>query len=52
MNFWYEAKTGVYHLLFEGKRYERKSYLAIKDLIDTLIPNMVAKEQDKLRRSV
>lgn len=50
MNVWFNAKTNTYHILYEGKQYTRKSFTAAKELIDSLLPNMVALAQHEARR--
>lgn len=48
LNVWYADST--YNVHYNGKRYRRKSYMAAKELIESLIANMVAAAQDNVRR--
>ena len=43
MNVWFKNET--YYIQYDGKRYERKSYLAAKELIDSFVANMVLIER-------
>jgi hypothetical protein len=42
INVWFNSKTNEYNVKYGGKHYVRTSYTAAKELIDQLIPNMVA----------
>ena len=42
MNVWYNSETNEYNIQYNGQRYVRTDYIAAKDLIEMLLPNMVA----------
>lgn len=39
MNVWF--KNNKYYIYYQGRRYERHSFLAAKTLIDSLLSDMV-----------
>ena len=48
LNVWYADNT--YNVHYNGKRYQRRSYVAAKELIESLIAGMVLAVQDNQRR--
>lgn len=44
INIWYNAKKNEYNVYYDGKRYTRKSYVAIKEVIDDLASQMTLTE--------
>jgi hypothetical protein len=50
INTWYNAATNTYNVQYDGKRYRRHSYVAVEELLKSLIANMVAVEQNNARR--
>ena len=49
MNVWFTPSNNTYHIRYDGKHYTRSSYTAAKELIDTLLPNLVAVAQHNVR---
>lgn len=45
MNVYFEPKNNAYHVRYNGKHYTRTSYTAAKELIDSLLPNLVLLSQ-------
>lgn len=42
MNIWYTQHNNTYHIKHDGNHYTRQSFVAAKELIESLMPNMVA----------
>jgi hypothetical protein len=42
MNIWYTKTDNTYHVQHEGNHYTRTSFVTAKELIESLMPNMVA----------
>ena len=48
LNIWYAES--VYNVHYNGKRYQRHSYTAITELIESLIANLVLTTQNNQRK--
>lgn len=43
INVWFNAEKSTYKIRYDGRIYERKSYIAAKELIESFLANLVLK---------